>query len=137
MKAITCADCHELYDIRDQDPNCPHYIRTSTSDVVGQVPSSELLTIRPAPRPPREVDCEKEIKQLVDAMRYKLKKNNHKGKWEEMTLIKAIELLKEEVKELEEAASRDSDIEIILEAADVSNFAMIVANLAMKRGANV
>lgn len=93
------------------------------------------MTMKPI-KPP-EVNCEAEIKQLVDAMRYKLKKNNHKGKWEEMTLAKAIELLKLEVAELEEAASRSSDIEIILEAADVSNFAMIVANLAMKRGANV
>lgn len=83
------------------------------------------------------VAYEAELKQLVDAMRYKLKKNAHKGKWEGMTLDKAIELLKGEVAELEEAASRDSDIEIILEAADVANFALIVANLAMKRGANV
>lgn len=90
----------------------------------------------PIEKPP-EVNCEREIKQLVDAMRYKLKKNAHKGKWEDMTLKQAIDFLEGEVEELKEAASRDSDIEIILEAADVSNFAMIVANLAMKRGANV
>lgn len=89
------------------------------------------------PQPPAPVTYEREIKQLVDAMRYKLKKNAHKGRWENLTLDQAIKLLKDEVAELEEAASRSSDIEIILEAADVANFALIVANLAMKRGANV
>lgn len=82
-------------------------------------------------------DYEPEIKQLVDAMRYKLKKNAHKGRWEDLTIADAIKRLREEVVELEEAASRDSEIEIILEAADVANFALIVANLATKKAANV
>lgn len=80
-------------------------------------------------------DYEREIKQLVDAMRYKLKKNAHKGRWEDLDVANAIRRLREETDELEEAASRDSTIEIILEAADVANFALIVANLAMKKAA--
>lgn len=94
----------------------------------------------PEPLPPPPVTLasyDGEIKQLVDAMRYKLKKNAHKGRWENLTLPKAIELMKAEVEELIEASSRDSSIEVILEAADVANFAMIIANLAMKRGASV
>jgi NTP pyrophosphatase (non-canonical NTP hydrolase) len=75
---------------------------------------------------------ERELKQFVDAMRYKLKKNAHKGKWEDLDLPTAIQRLKDEVAELEEATSRDSSIEVILEAADVANFAMMVCNIAMK-----
>lgn len=82
---------------------------------------------------PYKPDYERELKQFIDAMRYKLKKNAHKGKWEELDLEDAIRLLRDEVAELEEATSRDSSVEIILEAADVANFAMMVANIAMKK----
>lgn len=98
-------------------------------DAVRELSSSRALV--------RISNYEQEIKQLVDAMRYKLKKNAHKGRWEDLTIADAIRRLREEVIELEEAASRDSEIEIILEAADVANFALIVANLATKKAANV
>lgn len=81
------------------------------------------------------LNCEKELKQFIDAMRYKLKKNEHKGKWEDLNLSTAISRLKDELLELEEAISRGSEIEIILEAADVANFAMMVANISMKNAA--
>lgn len=82
-------------------------------------------------------EYEPEIKQLVDAMRYKLRKNAHKGRWEDLDVPGALKRLREEVDELEEALSRDSQIEIILEAADVANFALMIVNIAAKKVANV
>lgn len=78
---------------------------------------------------------DKELKQFVDAMTYKLMKNRHKGRWEGATIPDMVKRLKEEVAELEEALSRGSEIEIILEAADCANFSMIIANIAIKKAA--
>ena len=76
---------------------------------------------------------ERDLKVHVDAMRYKLKKNAHKGKWEDLDLEKALERLREEVTELEAAIAEGNEIEIVLEAADVSNFAMMVSSIAIAR----
>lgn len=73
-----------------------------------------------------------DLKRFVDAMVYKLNKNNHKGKWEEMTITRTLQLLKGEVDELTEAINEGNDIEIVLEAADIGNFAMIAASIAVE-----
>jgi len=76
---------------------------------------------------------ERDLKVHIDAMKYKLKKNAHKGKWENLDLGKALERLREEVAELEAAIAEGNEIEIVLEAADVSNFAMMVSSIAIAR----
>lgn len=78
---------------------------------------------------------EREMKTFVDAMRYKMIKNAHKGRWEDLDLKSALQRLKEEVKELETAINQNNEIEIILESADVANFAMMVSNIAIRLAA--
>jgi len=81
------------------------------------------------------LEYEHELKQFVDCMRYKLHKNRSKGKWEDLDLQQAIIKLKDEVDELIEATQNNNQIEIILEASDVANYAMIIANIAMQKAA--
>ena len=76
---------------------------------------------------------ERDLKVHVDAMKYKHKKTAHKGKWEDLDLKKALERLRDEVTELEAAIAEGNEIEIVLEAADVSNFAMMVSSIAIAR----
>lgn len=82
---------------------------------------------------------------LFNAMEHKWNDvhGNKGGQWKRLTLQQALDLLKAEVKELEDAInSKDHrDVErvdnIILESADVSNFAMICANLAQRQVDNL
>jgi hypothetical protein len=87
-------------------------------------------------KPPFEdkAGYEDDFRRFVDAMRYKMKRNAHKGRWEDIGLIEAQMLLGKEVEELKEAIRDGNMIEIILEAADVANFAMIVSAIAVERG---
>lgn len=82
-----------------------------------------------------KVNYDRDLKVFIDAMRYKLDKNSHKGKWEGLDLKKALELLRLEVTELEEAIAKGNEIEIVLEAADVANFALITSSIAIKKAA--
>jgi len=66
------------------------------------------------------------LSRLADAQRYKLRKNRHKGFLGDMSPKDLIYKLKEEITELEDALSRGSEIEAILEAADIANFALAV-----------
>jgi NTP pyrophosphatase (non-canonical NTP hydrolase) len=74
-----------------------------------------------------------DIRRFVEAMVYKLEKNADKGKWEGYTVDHAFKLLEAEVSELREEIGGNS-IKTILEAADVANFALMIANIAVERG---
>lgn len=73
-----------------------------------------------------------DLQRFFDAMIYKLRRNAHKGKWETLPLDKAWNDLEGEVSELREALASNSTSEILMEAADVANEALIVANIAME-----
>lgn len=77
---------------------------------------------------------EPDIRRFMEAMRYKLKLNAHKGRWETLGIKQALSRLVDEVEELDEAINKGNMVEIMLEAADVANFALIVAAIAMERG---
>jgi hypothetical protein len=79
---------------------------------------------------------DKELKLFTDAMKTKLASNAHKGRWESLDLGKAFDLLRKEVDELEEAISRGNSVEILLESADIGNFALIICDVAMKEAIN-
>jgi len=64
------------------------------------------------------------LARMADAQRYKLRKNRHKGFLGDLSPKDLIAKLREEVDELEDALVRGSEIESILESADVCNFAM-------------
>lgn len=70
---------------------------------------------------------------FVDAMRVKLAANFHKGRWEDITIEKGLELLNREATELKEAIAGGNMVEVLMESADVANVAMIVYNVAMSR----
>lgn len=79
-------------------------------------------------------ECEgyaNDIKRFVDAMVYKLKKNAHKGRWEGLTVDDILKKLVGEYQELHDAiyVEGGNTVETLLEAADVANFAMIIATM--------
>jgi len=64
------------------------------------------------------------LRMMTEAQRYKLRLNAKKGFLGDVPPAVLLGLLRKEVDELEEAAERGSKIEMILEAADVANFAL-------------
>lgn len=73
-----------------------------------------------------------DLQRFFDAMVYKLRRNAHKGRWEDLDVTNALERLREEVNELHESVLAGSSMEITMEAADCANFALIVANIALE-----
>lgn len=67
-------------------------------------------------------------------MIYKLKVHAKKGRWENRPMHDIVGALDAEVLELKEAINGGNLIETMLEAADVANYAMIVASIAVERG---
>ena len=64
---------------------------------------------------------------FAHAMEYKLGRNDHKGGWQDTPNIELYGMLEREVEELQEALNRGNYLEILLEAADVANFALMLA----------
>lgn len=79
----------------------------------------------------------KEVEIFTLCMEEKLRRNDHKGGWEDCAMSDLFERLKAEVKELEEAINGESDVNVMFEAADVANFAMMIAWNAMRGVENV
>ena len=80
-------------------------------------------------------EYDREIKLFVDGMRYKLHANRHKGKWENLSSKDAFKHLEAEVKELKDAIEvEDEDrnlMNVLQEAVDVANMAMILFNIEL------
>jgi len=74
----------------------------------------------------------REVKTFAHAMEYKLGLNDHKGGWENLDNEELFYRLREEVDELQEAIKEGNYINILLEAADVANYALMIAWNAMK-----
>lgn len=74
-----------------------------------------------------------DIRRFVDAMVFKLEKNAHKGRWEDRSLQDNFALLLKEIDELKLEIGGNT-MKTVLEAADVANFAMIIASIAVERG---
>lgn len=96
-----------------------------------RVPLIDTITIA---LPPEVAQYKDDIRRFVDAMVFKLAAKAHKGRWEDMPILKAMELLRGEEAELTEAIERGNLVEVLLEAADVGNFALIVSSIAIERG---
>jgi len=74
-----------------------------------------------------------DIRRFVDTMTYKLEKNVHKGKWEDLDMTTAFRRLMDETEELRhEVVNGSNTLKVMLEAADVANFALIIAAMAIE-----
>lgn len=76
------------------------------------------------------MEVRSEILWFAEQMERKLRDNDHKRKWDECTQRYLVNRLFEEATELSRAVSegRESEQSIIEEAADVANFAMMIAD---------
>lgn len=72
-----------------------------------------------------------DLERFISAMVHKLHRNRHKGKWEDLNLTDALARLHDEARELEEAICQRSYADILMEGADVANFALIIASVAL------
>lgn len=81
---------------------------------------------------------EKELIPFIDAMRYKLVNNKYRGqrRWEEDGIDAIMDRLRQEVEELAEAIRGGNTAEIMMEGADVGNFAMMVVTIAIRAASN-
>lgn len=75
----------------------------------------------------------KEVRIFADCMEHKLKKNDHKGGWENVSNARLFELLRKEVDELEAAMRDEPELHCVFEAADIANFAMMIAWNALRQ----
>jgi hypothetical protein len=84
--------------------------------------------------PPELVDIgvAPDLQRFFDAMVYKLRRNSHKGRWADVKLADAMSDLGDEVQELVAVVQFGSTAEILMEAADVANEALIVAAIALE-----
>lgn len=78
-------------------------------------------------------EYDRELSVFMSVMRLKMEANRHKGRWQDMDLAKVLARIKDETDELAEAIERGSPIDILLESADIGNFAMIAAVIGMER----
>ena len=84
--------------------------------------------------PPEVEPYRDDLRRFVDARIYKLKVHAKKGRWENRPMHDMLPLLMGEVYELETAMNGGNLIEILMEAADVGNYALIIASTAVERG---
>lgn len=68
------------------------------------------------------------LKWFATVMEAKLQRNDHKAHWSGMTLRQLRYRLQQELGELDRALAGGDTANIILEAADVANFAMMIAD---------
>lgn len=73
-----------------------------------------------------------DLQRFVDAMIYKLVRNAHKGRWDEVSMPIAMERFDSEIQELIRQVQIGSTIETLMEAADVANMALIIAAISLE-----
>jgi len=76
---------------------------------------------------------EADVAIFADAMKQKLGENEHKGYWDKLTLLELLYLLSNEVEELTDAILVKDETEVMREAADVGNFAMMICTNASRQ----
>ena len=69
---------------------------------------------------------------FAQAMERKLRKNDHRGGWAQSSPKWLLSRLREETRELSDALN-GADLEVLDEAADVGNFAMMIHDVVSAR----
>lgn len=82
--------------------------------------------------PPELAGYEGEFRRFWDAMVFKMRRNAHKGRWENVPLEQAYQDLGRETLELKLAVERSNVVEIWTESADVANEALIISSIALR-----
>lgn len=82
--------------------------------------------------PPELATYKPSLIRFFDAMVFKLRRNAHKGKWEDVPMARALGMLHKESEELQAAVDNGSTMEILMEGADVANQALIVAEIGLE-----
>lgn len=121
----TCPGCGVEEGVLHR-PNCAF---REFSKMKGDLPSLLRITI-----PPEVAPYIQDIRRFVDAMVYKLSVHAAKGRWDGQSVESRIEKLEAEVQELKDAVARGNMVEILLEAADVGNYGLIISSIAVERG---
>ena len=75
---------------------------------------------------PDQITLRAEVQLFAAAMERELRANDYKGGWTHMTMRRLMTRLRQEVEELENADGTES---VMREAADVANFAMMIADV--------
>lgn len=83
------------------------------------------------------MDVREAVKWFAEQMEKKLRENEGKGGWDNCNIYWLIQRIREETNELLSAVNLHRDLgatkeNIIREAADVANFAMMMADIARK-----
>jgi NTP pyrophosphatase (non-canonical NTP hydrolase) len=85
----------------------------------------------PTGKHPRHwVDDHEALQKFGNDMYLKLRENQHKAHWNTVTQQWLLNRCMEELKELQDAVNADDPGEIVREAADVANFALMIADNA-------
>jgi NTP pyrophosphatase (non-canonical NTP hydrolase) len=83
--------------------------------------------------PPELNGYEADFIRFWDAMVFKMRRNAHRGKWQDVPLDTAFVALANEVDELKTAIRHGSTSEILFESADCANEALIVAAIGLEK----
>jgi NTP pyrophosphatase (non-canonical NTP hydrolase) len=75
------------------------------------------------------MDVREEVKKFADAMEAELKENDYKGGWKNCDIAFLVDKLHEEVKELIDAICYGTPENVLSEAADIGNIAMMIADI--------
>ncbi len=75
----------------------------------------------------------KEIKQFAYIMETKMMMNEHKGGHQRLRIEELMKLLHQEIRELKGAIDENNYKSVMLECADVANYAMMIADKCAKR----
>jgi NTP pyrophosphatase (non-canonical NTP hydrolase) len=76
-----------------------------------------------------EWECRREVRQFAKVMESRLRANDHKPGWKQDIAPALFRRLQEEAAELDGAIDFGTPGEIAKEAADVANFAMMIADV--------
>jgi hypothetical protein len=126
MKVSKIIEVFERYKIEDiPAPYTPMYQLASHVVELEEKLKEETMNLNPLVAKMR---MRGEVLKFAVEMEKKLDKNEHKGAWEETSSWWLMRRLVDEVEELREQLRIGGPMEVVEEAADVANFAMMIAD---------
>ncbi|MEF2243988.1 hypothetical protein [Paenibacillus sp. IITD108] len=110
-----------------------HYLVLTDLDVFEKLVKQITTEALSGDTEPVGAQIRETVQWFAEQMEMKLRENDHKGGWEECSLDWLYSRLCQETKELWRSIDHPSTYNMVaLEAADVANFAMMIADIARK-----